>query len=67
MGDDQRKREPDPRRRARRRRALDQVFGDVLPDVTGDDSGDSGGSRPAQGDSDARDDEIRRDVPPHHS
>jgi hypothetical protein len=49
------------RRRAaeqrRRRRDLDEVFGDVLPDTTSDE----------QRVRDRRDDEILRDVPPHHS
>jgi hypothetical protein len=43
---------------SRRRRA--EVFGDVLPDQARDDRDPEG---PA---SDARDDELRRDVPPHH-
>ncbi len=53
--------EAEARRRAaaeqrRRRRDLDEVFGDVLPDTTSDE----------QGGRDRRDDEILRDVPPHH-
>jgi hypothetical protein len=41
-----------------RRRA--EVFGDVLPDQTRDDRDLD------EPPSDARDDELRRDVPPHH-
>jgi hypothetical protein len=57
----------DARRRARRRRALDEVFGDVVPDVTKDESADSSGRRRARDDIDPRDDDIRREVPPHHT
>ena len=45
------------RRRARRRA---EVFGDVLPESTGDDR-DPG---PPAGD--GRDEELERNVPPHH-
>jgi hypothetical protein len=45
--------------RARRRRRLDRIFGDVLPDGTSDERG----SGPPAADRDA---EIQRDVPPHH-
>ena len=44
---------------AQRRLRLDRVFGDVLPETTGDERDDT---RVAPG----RDDELRRDVPPHH-
>jgi hypothetical protein len=44
--------------RARRRRRLDRIFGDVLPESTSDDAGPGSGTE--------RDAEIRRDVPPHH-
>lgn len=47
--------------KARRRRA-ERLLGDLLPEASADDS-DEGWSE-AGGDS--RDDEIRRDVPPHH-
>jgi len=40
------------------RRRLDDVFGDVLPDPTRDE-------RPELSDQ-GRDDELLRDVPPHH-
>jgi hypothetical protein len=67
---DRQQRESDARRRARRRRALDEVFGDVVPEVTQDESADSAAA--ASGPSprrptDERDDEIRSDVPPHHA
>ena len=44
---------------AQRRLRLDRVFGDVLPERTGDERDDG---RVASG----RDDELSRDVPPHH-
>lgn len=47
--------------RERRRRA-ERMLGDLLPDTTGDET-DEGWS---EKDGDARDDELRRDVPPHH-
>lgn len=46
--------------RERRRRA--ELLGELLPDTTGDET-DEGWS---EKDGDARDDEMRRDVPPHH-
>jgi hypothetical protein len=48
--------------RAKRRRTLDQIFGEVLPDATRDDRNPDSGSGNR-----AREDEIKRDVPPHHS
>jgi hypothetical protein len=69
MGDsDKQQRESDARRRARRRRALDEVFGDTVPDVTQDETAEpvAGGSSPRRP-SDDRDDEIKSDVPPHHA
>lgn len=48
----------DGARLAARRRAIDEVFGDVLPDATSDERG----ARP----DDSRDEELLRDVPPHH-
>ncbi|ROR90004.1 hypothetical protein [Nocardioides aurantiacus] len=49
--------------RARRRRRLAEVFGEVLPEQTGDDRG--GQDRPGEDDR-AADERLRRDVPPHH-
>lgn len=43
------------------RRRLAEIFGDVLPESTRDDT-----DEPAGGTS-ARDSEILRDVPPHHT
>ena len=43
----------------RKRRRLAEVFGDVLPDTTADER--SGGSV-----RDDSDDDLRREVPPHH-
>lgn len=44
---------------ADRRRRLDEVFGDVLPALTGDERDSERGDT-------SRDEEFRRDVPPHH-
>ena len=56
--------------RERRRRAA-ELLGDLLPSTTSDerDPGDARGSRRAKGGTSApsrRDDELMRDVPPHH-
>ena len=48
--------------RRNKRRKAEKLLGDLLPDTTSDES-DEGWSE-EQGDS--RDDELRRDVPPHH-
>ena len=48
--------------RARRRRA-ERLLGNLLPDQTTDETADAWGDREGAG---SRDDEIRRDVPPHH-
>ena len=66
MSDESDEDSPDAHRRARRRRALDDVFGDVLPSVTGDESGGSVDPPARDVSADERDEEIRRDVPPHH-
>ena len=47
-------------KKARRRRA--ELLGDLLPDTTSDES-DEGWNEKEGG---TRDDEMRRDVPPHH-
>ncbi len=52
---------PDGAERKRRRRA-ERMLGDLLPDTTGDET-DEGWS---ETDGDSRDDELHRDVPPHH-
>jgi hypothetical protein len=49
-------------KKARRRRA-DRRLGKILPDTTNDES-DEGWSEKDEGGT--RDDELRRDVPPHH-
>ncbi len=41
---------------AERRRRLAEIFGDVLPDRTTDERGGR----------DSNDEQLRRDVPPHH-
>jgi len=48
--------------RARRRRA-ERLLGRLLPDQTRDESGDAWGERDG---TESRDDELKRDVPPHH-
>jgi hypothetical protein len=48
--------------RERRRRAA-ELLGDLMPDTTSDES-DEGWSEKDEGGT--RDDELRRDVPPHH-
>jgi hypothetical protein len=48
--------------RARRRRA-EQLLGGLLPDQTADDTAHGWGDRDG---TESRDDEIKRDVPPHH-
>jgi hypothetical protein len=50
-------------RRPRHRPTVAEVFGDVLPDTTGDERDED--SDRAAGRS-SRDEEILRDVPPHH-
>lgn len=46
---------------ARRRRAL-ELLGELEPSTTSDETGEGWGERPDR----SRDDELRRDVPPHH-
>jgi hypothetical protein len=58
---------PDADGRARRQRSksrLDEVFGDVLPATTRDDLDDAEPTHRTAGAT--RDEELRRDVPPHH-
>jgi hypothetical protein len=45
-----------------RRRRAERLLGELLPDTTGDES-DEGWS---ETEGNPRDDEMRRDVPPHH-
>lgn len=56
--------ESEAQRAARRRRRL-AALGDVADDRSADDSDDGWSERHGAGTSD-RDDELRRDVPPHH-
>ena len=53
-------RESGVHRRAREKQAAD-VLGDLLPETTRDESAQAWGDR-----DDSRDDELLRDVPPHH-
>lgn len=54
-----------PAERAARRRRLAEVFGDVLPEQTSDDVDDRAetGGRGAEA---AKDEWLKRQVPPHH-
>ncbi|UPK74372.1 hypothetical protein MU582_18335 [Nocardioidaceae bacterium SCSIO 66511] len=52
--------EPGAKRRGRQEQATD-VFGDLLPDTTSDESARAWGDRDG-----SRDDDLLRDVPPHH-
>lgn len=45
-----------------RRRRAERLLGDLVPETTGDET-DEGWS---EQDDDTRDDELQRDVPPHH-
>lgn len=51
----------DPDRRARVRRAL-ELMGELEPTTTRDETGEGWGEQAAG----SRDDDLRRDVPPHH-
>lgn len=48
-----------PETEQQRRVRLDLIFGDVLPDTTRDEPSETGSHG-------GRDDDLRRDVPPHH-
>jgi hypothetical protein len=58
-------RKPKPESAAERARRLraERLLGGLLPDQTRDESADAWGEREG---AEARDDEIQRDVPPHH-
>ena len=53
--------ETDEQAKARRRRRLQEVFGDTMPEQTRDDV-----DEPSAGDGDRGDEWLRRQVPPHH-
>ena len=53
---------PESTSEADRRRRAERLLGELLPDTTGDET-DEGWN---ENDGDTRDDEMRRDVPPHH-
>jgi hypothetical protein len=55
-----------PRAARRSRSVLDEVFGDVLPDATRQELRDRETGESDAGDASGREDELRRDVPPHH-
>ena len=63
-GPDEGRDESEAQRAARRRRRL-AALGDTSAERTADDSDDGWSERDGAGTSD-RDDELRRDVPPHH-
>ena len=52
---------PDARERERRRRAA-ELLGDLMPETTSDETDEGWGDRTGP----SRDDELLRDVPPHH-
>ena len=52
---------PEAAQRARRERAA-RLLGDLLPGTTRDETAEGWGEREGK----SRDDELRRDVPPHH-
>ncbi|NRQ48316.1 hypothetical protein [Aeromicrobium stalagmiti] len=52
---------PDRAERERRRRAA-ELLGDLLPSTTSDETDEGWGERGGS----SRDDELLRDVPPHH-
>lgn len=54
-----------PAERAARRRRLAEIFGDVLPDQTSDDAADRSEDRGASGEA-AKEEWLKRQVPPHH-
>ncbi len=45
-----------------RRRRAERLLGELLPDTTGDETDEGWNEK----EGDTRDDEMRRDVPPHH-
>ena len=49
-----------PEERARRKRRLAEVFGDVLPEQTRDDQAEGGDTEAS------KEDWLKRQVPPHH-
>lgn len=61
MGSSDRSSTPDADETARRRRAA-ELLGELLPDTTRDETDEGWNEK----DSASRDDELLRDVPPHH-
>jgi len=55
-----------PRERARRRRRLAEIFGDVLPDQTADDAREALESGDRRTEEKVQEDWLRSQVPPHH-
>ena len=45
-----------------RRRRAERLLGELVPDTTGDETDEGWNEK----EGDTRDDEMRRDVPPHH-
>jgi hypothetical protein len=64
--DDDVPRRPTRRKPPVRKPSIGEVFGDVLPDSTRDERGPEHG-RESAADEKARDEDLLRDVPPHHS
>jgi len=58
-----RKPKPPSSAEAARRRRAERLLGGLLPDQTKDETSDAWGDRDGSA---SRDDELQRDVPPHH-
>jgi hypothetical protein len=58
--------DPSPREKARRRRRLAEIFGDVLPDQTADDSREAHETADLRTDEKVQEAWLRSQVPPHH-
>ena len=53
---------PESKAERDRRRRAERLLGDLLPDTTRDETDEGWNEK----EGDTRDDEMRRDVPPHH-
>jgi hypothetical protein len=58
--------DPSPKEKARRRRRLAEIFGDVLPDQTADDLREAHESGERRTEEKMQEDWLKRQVPPHH-
>ena len=53
---------PESKAERERRRRAERMLGELLPDTTADETDEGWNEK----EGDTRDDEMRRDVPPHH-